>query len=105
MAQSDPQAIVASLRRLTSVCKKGGPDSFKAFYNVVSKLLHLTVMRDDGHLMLVELEGGRGRVQRLIRGSKGALPLRDDDFLRLSISLYIEDTEHGSRFKLLPVPA
>jgi hypothetical protein len=56
-------------------------------------------MRNDGHLTLVELEGGKGRAQRLIRGTKGPLPLRDDNFLRLSISLYVEETEQGSRFK------
>ncbi len=56
-------------------------------------------MKDDGHLALAKLEGGKGRALRLIRGSNGPLPLRDGNFLRLSISLYVEDTGEGPRLK------
>jgi len=95
----DPASEIASLRKLTSVCNQGKPAAFGAFNKVLAKLLHLTIMKPDGHLTLQGLEGGRGRAQKLIRGSKGPIPLRDGRFLRLTISLYIEPTEKGPRFK------
>lgn len=56
-------------------------------------------MKEDGHLALADFAGGKGRAQRLIRGSNGPLPLRDGNFLRLTISLYSEETEEGPRLK------
>jgi hypothetical protein len=79
----------------------GEAASFEAFRQLVDMLLRATVLAPTGGLRLVF--GPAGRTRGVLGGFGGPtdpLPLRDGRFLRLSVSLWLADTEQGPRLKV-----
>jgi hypothetical protein len=89
------------VRVLTERCKAGTEDSFEAYQELANLLFRLTVLRHDGGLRLSRRTEGRDRPA--LGGWKGPtdpLPLTDGNLLRLSASLFIDETLDGPRMKV-----
>jgi len=79
----------------------GDHQSFDAFRDLVSLLLNLTVLRQpEGGVRLDYGPLGRDRAVLEGRGREDPLPLNDERYLRLFVSLRLVPTEHGRRLKV-----
>jgi hypothetical protein len=100
LATPPPNAdeLLGKVRQLTQESMAGDRRSFKAFRELVSLLLSLTIMKSGGMVGLILLENQEKR--GVIGGRSGPtdpLPLNDGRFLRLSITLERLDVPEGPR--------
>jgi hypothetical protein len=82
---------LGKVRDLTRRYQDGGRPAFRAFEELASLLLHLTVLDATG---IVRLTYGTSRDRAALGGSGGPtdpLPLNDGRFLRVSVSLYLTE--------------
>jgi hypothetical protein len=97
----DLLALMGEVRDLTRRYMAGTHESFTAFRDLADLLLRLTVLAPRG---VVRLAQGR-RPDTLVlggwRGPDDPLPLRDNRYLRLSITLFLAQTPEGHRLKVL----
>jgi hypothetical protein len=97
----DLPALLGELRDLTTRYKAGTQDSFWAFRDLATKLLHLTVVSATAYPRLTR---GLAKQDEFILGGRDGptdpLPLNDGRLLRVSVSLYREEDESGSRIKV-----
>ena len=100
MPQSRSNYRLAEARALTERFKAGGPDSFNAFLELISLLLTVTVLDHAGAVRLTTGPRPNTAVLGGWRGPIDPLPLTNGRFLRLTMVLYLEATEEGSRLKV-----
>lgn len=100
MSQPASSYHLSEARRLTGQYQAGGPDSFGHFQELVSLLLHLTIL--DRYSAVRLATGPRPDTMVLggWRGPQDPLRLTNDAFLRLSIVLYLEKVGSGTRLKV-----
>jgi hypothetical protein len=82
---------LGKVRDLTRRYQDGGRPAFRAFEELASLLLHLTVLDATG---IVRLTYATSRDRAALGGSGGPtdpLPLNDGRFLRVSVSLYLTE--------------
>lgn len=91
---------LAEARALTERYRAGGQDALDAFLELVSLLLNLTILDPAGAVRYST--GPRPNVAVLggWRGPTDPLPLTNGHFLRLTMVVYLELTEPGSRLKV-----
>ena len=103
MPPPDLPHLLGQIRDLTRCYKAGrNPDSFEAFRELVFLLLSITVLDQSGG---VRLSAGprRDEIVRVLGGWAGPddpLLLNGGRFLRLTITLYLEDTGQEARVKV-----
>ena len=87
----DAPHLLGRVRELTERAQAGTSQSFRAFRELLSLLLGLTVLAPEGGLRLAVFAGDPAKaVLGGWGGPEDPLPLRDGCFLRLSVTLRIE---------------
>jgi len=91
------------VRELTRRYKKGDNRAAEAFRELVSLLFDLTVAGDGAPLVLARgpVGGRRAVLQAGYEPTGSALPLNDGRFLRVHVTLSLEDTPEGRRLKVI----
>lgn len=97
---TDVDQLCGEVRELTRTYMDGGAGSFQAFRDLVQKLLQVTVLRQ-GQAVCLAASGSRDiRVLGGRQGPTDPVQLNDDRWLRLSVSLYLDPHEAGTRLKV-----
>jgi hypothetical protein len=97
----DLEATLADIRAYSAGCRLGTPESFTACKNLIQLLLDLTVAATGQHVSVQTRDRGSNvAIVRSMRDVNTPLLLRDDNFLRVAISLVIEPTDQGPRMKV-----
>lgn len=90
--------ILGEVRQLSEKYKTGGPDAFTAFRDLIALLLNLTIT--PSYAMARLTVGPRGTDIQVLGGRSGPgdpLPLNDDRYLRLTMTLSLVQAE-GHQF-------
>jgi len=95
----DLASALGDIRHLSTRYKSGDSRAFDAFRDLVSLILHSTVLHSNSAARLSYGEGS-DLVLGGWNGPTDPLGLTDGNFLRLSIALYREDTPQGPRVKV-----
>ena len=93
-------SLLGRVRDLSGAFLSGEPRGFGAFRELTDLLLRRTVLHPSGGVR--ETEGPRADT-RIIGGWRGPLdplPLTNGRYLRLSLTIFRESTEHGYRIKV-----
>jgi hypothetical protein len=97
----DLPALLGEVRELSARYQSGHPPTcFVAFRDLVDLLLRLTVLSPYGGVRLAKGRRENTMVLGGWRGPDDPLPLLDSRYLRLSITLFLEQTEQGPRLKV-----
>ena len=99
MPRPELSSLLGELRSLSTAYKAGDSDSFAAFRDLASKLLHLTIADSSSYLQLIGGPTGSDELL-LTNGGEAPLLLNDGRFFRLSILLYRESTDRGVRMRV-----
>ena len=94
---------MGEIHRLTQGYRSGTPAAFDAFRDLVSLLLNHTVMADGSAVRLIYGPGARARQEPVLGGWNGPddpVRLTNGLYLKLLVSLYLEDTPEGRRCKV-----
>lgn len=93
-------SLLGRVRDLSAAFLSGEPRGFGAFRELTDLLLRRTVLHPSGGVR--ETEGPRSdtRVVGGWRGPLDPLPLTNGRYLRLSLTLFREETEYGHRIKV-----
>ncbi|MBI3030945.1 MAG: hypothetical protein HYY64_15680 [Candidatus Rokubacteria bacterium] len=101
MSRPDPlDALLGEVRDLTARYQSGSRESFLAFRDLADRLLRLTVLHESGAARLSAGPRPNTFVLGGWNGPDDPLPLNNGRFLRVTVGLYLEGTEHGPRLKV-----
>jgi hypothetical protein len=99
---SDLPGALGEVRALAKRYLSGTPDAFDATRELLNLLLRITVMDDREHLRFVSIPDRQRENTRVIGVRWKPIPLNDDNYLRLMVSLRLDPVEDGHG--VLPVP-
>jgi hypothetical protein len=94
---------MARVRSLSQSYQAGGEQALRAFEELASLLLHLTVLKPTGQVRLARGPDRRRAALGSVGGARDALPLNDGRFLRLGVGLHLARQAPRSRRELLTV--
>jgi hypothetical protein len=93
--------LLGTIRRLSTEYMAGTRQSFTSFRDLINLLLGLTIMKSDGAVRLFFLGGQEDKAMVAGWNPDDPVPLKNNRYLRIAITLQLVDVPEGHRLKVL----